>query len=133
MAIFVDSSVLLDVFTEDPRWFGWSSTMLAKCASEDTLVLDAIVYAEIAPRFATIEELEEALDPLGYELRPLSREAAFLAAKAFVDYRKHGGPRTRILPDFLIGAHAAVEGLPLLTRDPGRVKTYFPSVQMICP
>ena len=131
--VMVDSSVLLDVFTEDPSWYDWSSSALAEAAGEQPLIINPVIYAEISVRFDRIEELEAALSQAGIERRPVPYEAAFLAAKCFVRYRKRGGGRTSTLPDFFICAHAAVEGLALLTRDAGRVRTYFPSVALIAP
>lgn len=133
MAVLVDSCVLLDVFTEDPQWFAWSSASLAEHADRGMLVVNAVIYAEVSIRFARIEELESVLTPDVFEFRPISREAAFLAGKCFLRYRRRGGPKTLPLPDFFIGAHAAVEKLPLLTRDVDRLKTYFPTLSLICP
>ena len=133
MAVFVDSCVLLDVFTEDPAWFEWSATALEKAADEGALVINAVVYAEISVRFERIEELDLALASNGFDLRSIPREAAFLAGKIFLKYRRAGGRKVAPLPDFLIGSHAAVEGLPLLTRDEKRFRTNFPSLHLISP
>ena len=133
MAVFVDSCVLLDVFTEDPTWFEWSAAALEKAADEGPLVINAVVYAEISVRFARIEELELALASNGFDHRSIPREAAFLAGKIFLQYRRAGGRKVAPLPDFLIGAHAAVEHLPLLTRDVRRFRTNFPSLHLISP
>ena len=133
MAVFVDSCVLLDVFTEDPTWFEWSAASLEKAADEGPLVINAVVYAEISVRFARIEELELALVSNGFDHRPIPREAAFLAGKIFLQYRRAGGRKVAPLPDFFIGAHAAVEHLPLLTRDVRRLRTNFPSLHLISP
>jgi len=133
MAVFVDSCVLLDVFTEDPAWFEWSSAALEKAADEGPLVINAVVYAEISVRFARIEELELALASNGFDHRAIPREAAFLAGKIFLRYRRAGGRKVAPLPDFLIGAHAAVEHLPLLTRDVRRFCTNFPTLHLIRP
>jgi len=129
----VDSNVLLDVLTEDPVWFPWSSEMLAARAEESVLVINPIVYAEVSVRFETIEELEDAIAPPLFERRPLPLEGAFLAGKCFLKYRRRGGSRTSPLPDFYIGAHAAVEGLVLLTRGAGRYRSYFPSLEIVAP
>jgi predicted nucleic acid-binding protein len=129
----VDSNVLLDVLTEDVRWFAWSSEALARRAGESALVINPIVYAEVSIGFARIEELDEALNTAGFERRPLPWEAAFLAGKCFQRYRRRGGARTSTLPDFYIGAHAAVSGLALLTRDAARYRTYFPRLEVISP
>lgn len=129
---FVDSSVLLDVFTEDERWLEWSEGALREALTTGPLVVNTIVLAEIAPRFSRIESIEAALPPrlLNEEL-PVS--AAFLAGHAHTSYRRAGGERTQILADFLIGAHAAVTHRPLLTRDPRRVSQYLPGVELITP
>lgn len=133
MAVFVDSCVLLDIFTEDPTWFEWSAAALEKAADEGALVINAIVYAEISVRFERIEELDAALASNGFDLRSIPREAAFLAGKIFLQYRRAGGRKAAPLPDFLIGAHAAVERLPLLTRDQRRFRTNFPTLHLISP
>lgn len=133
MAVFVDSCVLLDVFTEDPTWFEWSAAALEKAADEGPLVINAVVYAEISVRFERIEELESVLASSGFDNRSIPREAAFLAGKVFLQYRRAGGRKVVPLPDFLIGAHAAVERLPLLTRDERRLHTNFPSLHLISP
>jgi predicted nucleic acid-binding protein len=129
----VDSNVLLDVLTEDPRWAAWSSSALEQCANEGNLCINAMIYAEVSIGFARIEELEEALPPTWFERLDIPLEAAFLAGKAFVSYRRRGGVRTSTLPDFFIGAHAAVAGLRLLTRDARRYETYFPKLDIISP
>ena len=129
----VDSNVLLDVLTEDVRWFAWSSEALARRAGESALVINPIIYVEVSIGFARIEELDEALNAAGFERRPLPWEAAFLAGKCFQRYRRRGGARTSTLPDFYIGAHAAVSGLALLTRDAARYRTYFPRLEVISP
>ncbi len=118
----VDSSVLLDLFTEDPRFLDWSQAQLTQAAQRGALVLNAVVLAEIAPRFSRIEALRCAL-PLMAVIEEIPLAAAFLAGHAHADYRRAGGTREAILPDFLIGAHAAVTHRPLLTRDPRRVAT----------
>ncbi len=132
-AVLVDSNVLLDVLTEDERWFGWSSEALARSASDGTLGINPIIYAEVSIRFATIEELEDALPPASFHRFPLPWEAAFLAGKCFLDYRRRRGDRRAPLPDFYIGAHAAVEGMTLLTRDARRYRTYFPRLRITAP
>jgi predicted nucleic acid-binding protein len=129
---FVDSSVLLDVFTEDPRWLDWSRSRLAEALAQGPLVINAVVLAEIAPHFSRIEDTEAAL-PNGLLIESLSAEAAFLAGHAHANYRRAGGAREQILADFLIAAHAAVTGRPLLTRDPRRVATYLPGAELISP
>jgi hypothetical protein len=132
-ATLVDSNVLLDVITQDAEWLDWSAATLSRAADDSVLVINPIVYAEVAARFARIEDLEEALPPAYYERRPLPWEAAFLAGQCFVKYRRRGGARRSPLPDFYIGAHAAIEGLTLLTRDPRRYRTYFPALRILAP
>lgn len=129
---FVDSSVLLDVFTEDERWLGWSEAALREALTLGPLVINAVVLAEIAPRFSAIEAMEAALPPR-LLIEELPAAAAFLAGHAHANYRRAGGARTQILADFLIGAHAAVTRRPLLTRDPRRVSQYLPGVELIAP
>jgi predicted nucleic acid-binding protein len=133
MATLVDSNILLDLMTEDENWFEWSSNALAREADERRLVINAIVYAEISVRFTRIEELEDTLSVDVFHREAIPFEAAFLAAKAFVAYRKRGGARTNVLPDFLIGAHAAVAGYRLLTRDAARYRTAFPRLDVVAP
>jgi predicted nucleic acid-binding protein len=129
----IDSNVLLDVFTEDPVWFNWSSGALEAQAETSTLVINPIIYAEVSIRFARIEELEEALPRAVFRRDPLPWEAGFLAGKCFLDYRRRGGARQSTLPDFYIGAHAAIRDMALLTRDPARYRTYFPRLRIIAP
>jgi predicted nucleic acid-binding protein len=128
----VDSSVLLDIFTQDPDWLTWSQTQLTAAATRGALVLSAVVAAEIAPRFSRIEMLHSALPSMAV-IEPIPLAASFLAGHAHANYRKAGGPREAILPDFLIGAHAAVTGRPLLTRDTRRVAAYIPGARLIAP
>src|SRR6202047_2161150 len=133
MKILVDSSVLLDVFTQDPQWARWSEEKLALHAERDLLAINAIIYAEVSVHFSTQEELDQVLSPMDFQRLPLPYDAAFLAAKCFLDYRRRGGQKRAPLPDFYIGAHAATEKLALLTRDVSRYRTYFPTVQLIIP
>lgn len=130
--VLVDSDVLLDVFTEDPAWFRWSSDRLAEWADRAELAVNPVIYAEISIRFDRIEELEELLGGV-FACLPISREAAFLAGKSFLRYRQHGGRKSAPLPDFFIGAHALVEGMMLLTRDKARYGTYFPKLKLVAP
>lgn len=132
METFVDSSVLLDVFTEDRRWLEWSEGELARAAGRGAIVVNAVVMAEIAPRFSRVEELRAALPSMA-KVEEIPLDASFLAGHAHASYRRAGGSRAAALPDFLIGAHAAVTGRPLLTRDPRRVSTYLPGVELIAP
>lgn len=129
---FVDSSVLLDVFTEDERWLGWSEAALREALAIGPLVTNGVVLAEIAPRFSAIEAMEAAL-PSRLLVEEIPTAAAFLAGHAHANYRRAGGGRTQILADLLIGAHAAVTHRPLLTRDPRRVSQYLPGVELIAP
>ena len=129
----VDANVLLDVATNDPAWLGWSSRALEKAANEAPLAINALIYAEVSISFARIEDLEQALPSTVYRREPLPYEAAFLAGKAFLQYRRRKGSKTAPLPDFFIGAHAAVAGFRLLTRDPRRYRTYFPKLELIAP
>jgi len=131
--VLVDSNVLLDVATNDKTWFEWSSQALEAAADEATLAINAIIYAEVSIGFGRIEDLELAIPPASFRRDALPYEAAFLAGKAFLRYRRRGGARVRPLPDFYIGAHAAVAGFRLLTRDPRRYRTYFPSVELVSP
>lgn len=128
----VDSSVLLDVFTEDRRWLGWSQARLAEAAQRGALVVNAIVLAEVAPRFSRVEDLRAALPSMA-RIEAIPLDAAFLAGHAHAGYRREGGAREAVLPDFMIGAHAAVTGRPLLTRDPRRVAAYIPRAELISP
>ena len=125
--------MLLDVLTEDPEWSAWSEEALTECAESSTLAINPLIYAEVSIRFERIEELEEALPGADFVRLPLPWEAAFLAGKCFVRYRRRRGGRRSPLPDFYIGAHAAVAGLTLLTRDPTRYRTYFPGLEIIAP
>jgi predicted nucleic acid-binding protein len=132
-ATLVDSNVILDVVTEDPEWLDWSASALAARANEGRLVINPVVYAEVAARFERIEDLEAALPAEYYDRQALPWEAAFLAGRSFVRYRRRGGARRSPLPDFYIGAHALVAGLTLLTRDARRYRTYFPKLRLVAP
>lgn len=131
--VLVDSNVLLDLLEEDRVWYEWSSRKLQLAADTSNLIINPVIYAEISIGFQRIEELEGALRLDFFERRPIPWEAAFLAGKCFMRYRKQGGTRRSPLPDFFIGAHAAIEGLTLLTRDATRYRTYFPSLSLIAP
>ncbi|RUX32010.1 PIN domain-containing protein [Mesorhizobium sp. M7A.F.Ca.US.011.01.1.1] len=130
---FVDTNVLLDLVTDDPNWADWSVAQLEAASLNGPLLINGAVYAELAVRYISIEDLEAFLDVAGLEMAPMPRAALFLAGKVFTQYRRSGGSRTGVLPDFFIGAHAAVAKLPLLTRDVGRYRTYFPSLRLIAP
>ncbi len=129
----VDTNVLLDLVTDDPDWADLSIQHLDAAAIQGPLLINDVVYAELSVRFTAIEALDDFVAAAGLELTPLPREALFLAAKAFQAYRGAGGARTGVLPDFFIGAHAAVVGLPLLTRDVQRYRRYFPKLKLIAP
>jgi predicted nucleic acid-binding protein len=128
----VDSSVLLDVFTQDATWLTWSQAELTAAAQRGTIVVNAVVLAEIAPRFSRAEALRDALPSMAL-IEEIPLAASFLAGHAHANYRRAGGAREAVLPDFLIGAHAAVTGRPLLTRDPRRVATHIPGAVLITP
>lgn len=129
----VDSSVILDVVTDDPAWEQWSEDALARAGDEGQLVINPIVYAEVSVGFDQIEELDDAIPAGDFRREALPYEAGFLAGKAFLTYRKRGGQKRSPLPDFYIGAHCAVRGYRLLTRDAARYRTYFPTVTLIAP
>ncbi len=129
----VDSNVLLDILTEDGTWLEWSSNALVAAAEAGPLFINPIIYAEVSIRFSQIEDLDDALPPTDYRRLALPWESGFLAGKVFLDYRRNKGTRSTTLPDFFIGAHAAVAGLRLLTRDTARYRSYFPTVQLIAP
>lgn len=128
----VDANVLLDIFTEDPEWLEWSTAQLADALDRGPTVINPIIYAEISISFERIEQLEEAL-PAELEREALPWEAAFLAGKCFVEYRRRGGQRRSPLPDFYIGAHAALTERILLTRDGARYRSLFPRLRLISP
>ncbi len=131
--ILVDSNILIDLSSNDPVWSDWSASALHAAMDADVLALNPIIYAEVSVRFRSMDDLEDALELFAFQRRALPYESAFLAGKAFTQYRRLGGARTSPLPDFFIGAHAAVEGLTLLTRDPRRYSRYFPGVRLIAP
>jgi hypothetical protein len=131
--ILVDTNVLLDLVTDDPKWGAWSQAQLEAAALRDDLAINAVVYAELSIGFRRIEEVDAMLDATGLRLEPIPRPALFLAGKVFRRYRQAGGTRTGVLPDFFIGAHAAVVGALLLTRDAARYRTYFPTVELVGP
>ena len=131
--VLVDSNVLLDILTEDEAWRDWSDAMLADCARSSRLVVNPIIYSEVSAHFDSIEDLDDALPASWIRREPLPWEASFLAGRCFLAYRRRGGVRRSPLPDFYIGAHAAVAGLTLLTRDARRYRTYFPKLKLISP
>ena len=132
-AVLVDTNVILDIATDDPTWSEWSSAALERAADESVLVINPLIYAEVSIGLDSIEALDEILSPAMFRRDPLPYEAGFLAGKAFLAYRRRGGRRLMPLPDFYIGAHAAVAGLQLLTRDANRYRTYFPKLEIIAP
>ena len=129
----VDSNVILDIVTEDAEWLGWSAAALEEAAETGTLAINPIIFAEVSVRFDRIEDVDDALPREYFRREGLPWEASFLAAKAFEKYRRGGGARRSPLPDFFIGAHAAVAGMTLLTRDAGRYATYYPKLRIISP
>lgn len=133
MHVLVDSNILIDIATKDAAWARWSASALTRVANEAILVINPIVYAEISATFSRIEAVEATFPQEVFRHEPLPFEAAFLAGKCHRDYRRRGGVRSSILPDFLIGAHAAIKGYRLLTRDARRFASYFPRLSLIAP
>jgi predicted nucleic acid-binding protein len=133
MAVLVDSNVLLDVIGNDPQWFAWSSAAVARAADTGRVVINPIIYAEISIRYSTVEALEAALPSSDIAREDVPYEAAFLAGKVYALYRRRKGAKVAPLPDFFIGAHAAVAKYDLLTRDSTKYRTYFPTVRLIAP
>lgn len=131
--VLVDSSVILDVFEDDTNWAGWSETMLNRYSVTCAIFINPIIYSEVSVGFERIEEMEEAITECGFRMLPIPREALFLAGKAFSEYRRRKGTKETTLPDFFIGAHAAVAELELMTRDTTRIRSYFPKVKLISP
>jgi predicted nucleic acid-binding protein len=130
---FVDSNVLIDLFDEESEWRDWSDAMLTRCATRGPLIINPIVFAEVSAGFDSIEDVDQALPESYLRREPLPWAAAFLAGRAFVQYRRRGGRTGAPLPDFYIGAHAAVSGYTLLTRDARRYRDYFPTLRLIAP
>ena len=131
--IFVDSCILLDLFTDDPDWAEWSENILEKYSQTNTLYINSIVYTEISIGFNNIEEVENAISELGIKVLEIPREALFLTGKAYLKYRKNKGTKNSPLPDFFIGAHVAVSKFDLITRDSSKYKSYFPQIKLIHP
>ncbi len=131
--ILIDSNVILDIFFDDPKWADWSESTLERYSESYTLYINPIIYTEISIGFDRIEDLEYAVINSGFKLLQISKEALFLTGKAFLKYRKNKGTKASPLPDFYIGAQAAVLGLELITRDVARYKTYFPNVKLVTP
>jgi hypothetical protein len=131
--LLVDTNVLVDVLQNDPQWADWSIAQMRSQARLHALVINPVIYAEMSLSFLTIEALDDVVITLALELREIPRPALFLAAKAYAQYHRRGGSKRQVLPDFFIGAHAAVEGWPLLTRDASRFRTYFPTLEVMAP
>ena len=131
--ILIDTNVLIDVLANDPVWYGWSARCLARCSTSGPMLINEIVYAELSGRITSESDLTRSLADLEIELARTPRPALFIAGTTYRRYRAAGGIRTGVLPDFFIGAHAFVAGLPLLTRDVRRYRTYFPGVELIAP
>ena len=131
--VLVDSNIILDVFTDDPNWAGWSESMLEEYSNFSTLYINSIIYAEISIGFSRIENLESAVFKAGFQMLDFPKEALFLAGKAFLKYKKRRGASSSPLPDFFIGAQAAVLNIALITRDVSRYRSYFPTVNLITP
>jgi predicted nucleic acid-binding protein len=133
VAFLVDSNVLLDVMTEDARWFAWSADAIERAADTARLVINPVIYAEVSVRYQRIEDLDAALPRALFDREAIPFEAAFLAGKSYLAYRRRGGTKRSPLPDFFVGAHAAISGYQLLTRDAARYRTYFPKLALIAP
>ena len=131
--IFIDSCVLLDLFTNDPKWGNWSEDVLSQYSQTNTLFINSIVYTEISIGFNRIEEVEDAIEQVGVKVLEIPREALFLAGKTFLDYRRNKGAKSSTLPDFFIGAHATVSSFDLVTRGIAKYRTYLPNIKLICP
>lgn len=131
--ILIDTNVLLDVVTDDPAWADWSQQQLNAASLRDRLAINSVIYAEFSSRFTRIEDVDATLESADITVAEMPRPALFLAGQVFKTYRRRGGLRTSVLPDFFIGAHAAVFGAPLITRDASRYRTYFPVVELIAP
>lgn len=131
--ILIDSCILLDIITNDSNWFSWSSTQLEYYADTHQLFINPIIYSEVSIGYKKIEELEDAIPQTFFKRSPIPWEAAFLAGKIFLDYRKAGGPRNLPLPDFFIGAHALIDNMMLMTRDTKRFRYYYPKLRIIAP
>jgi predicted nucleic acid-binding protein len=132
--VLVDTNVLLDVLQNDPKWADWSQGQLESASLTDSLAINAVIYSELSMAFKRIEELEAVLSEASLSVEPIPREALFLAGKAFLTYqRSRKGTKQSVLPDFYIGAHAAVSELAILTREVSRYRSHFPTVKLITP
>jgi predicted nucleic acid-binding protein len=131
--LLVDTNILVDVLQDDAEWSEWSIGQLRTQAQVHALAINPVIYAEMSLSFSTLEALEAVVGRMQLELHEVPRPALFLAGKAFAQYRRRGGTKTQVLPDFFIGAHAAIQGWPLLTRDAARYRSYFPGLQVLAP
>jgi predicted nucleic acid-binding protein len=131
--VLVDTNVLLDILEDDPEWASWSEDQLEAAAAIDTIVINPVIYSELSMAFARIEDLDAVVEEAGLKIEFIPKEALFLAGKVFLTYRQSRGTKLSVVPDFFIGAHAAVMRWPILTRDTSRYRTYFPSVELITP
>jgi predicted nucleic acid-binding protein len=131
--LLVDTSILVDVLQDDPDWGDWSTNQLRAQAQIHELLINPVIYAELSISYSTAEALDMVVKRMNLKLHEIPKSALFVAGKAYFQYRKRGGTKAQVLPDFFIGAHAAVQGISLLTRDASRFKTYFPSLQVISP
>ncbi len=131
--LLVDTNILVDVLQDDPQWAEWSIGQLRAQATMHELVINPVIYAEVSLSFSTIESLDRTLATMELTVQEIPRPALFLAGKAYAQYRRRGGSKAQVLPDFFIGAHAAVQGWPLLTRDASRYRTYFPGLELLEP
>jgi predicted nucleic acid-binding protein len=131
--LLVDTNVLVDVWQNDPEWADWSIGQLRAQAKVRELAINPVIYAELSLNYSSLEALDESVEALQLSLQQMPRAALFLAGKAFLKYRRAGGKRTNVLADFFIGAHAAVRGCPILTRDAARYRSYFPTVELVSP
>jgi len=131
--LLVDTNVLVDVLQDEPQWAEWSIAQLRAQAKVHALAINPVIFAEISLSFSTIEALDAVVTQMELTVYEIPKPALFLAAKAFAQYRRRGGSKAQVLPDFFIGAHAAVQGWPLLTRDASRFRTYFPNLEVLAP
>ncbi|MCF6202827.1 MAG: PIN domain-containing protein [Methylococcaceae bacterium] len=131
--ILIDTCVVTDLADKQSLWFEWSAATLERLDQQHTFVINPIIYTECSVGFETIEEVEALFKHLGFAIKPIPKEALFLAGKVFLQYKRRKGTKGSVLPDFFIGAHAAVSGYPLMTRDKGRFSSYFPHLDLIMP
>jgi predicted nucleic acid-binding protein len=131
--ILVDSNVILDILTTDPKWYQWSANKLSYLSESHNLIINDIIYTEISIGFDKIEDLDDVISESFFKILPIPKSALFLAGKAFLNYKRKNGSKNLVLPDFFIGAHAAILKIPLLTRDISRYKKYFPTIELISP